>query len=199
MKRIIIFDFDGVIVNSCNMSYRINLSDLPDLEYSEWQSWFDNNVFKSIRKELQNDEYQEHFFNEYGSKICDIKPVDGIDNIIAKISSNNKLVIVSSSSHKAIESYLITYNLRDFFDEILAREVHESKVEKFKKIKDMYRVGFDDCLIITDTLGDIMEASEVGMRSIGVTWGAHNREKLSLGSPLAIVDKPEEIISIIYP
>lgn len=197
MKKVILFDFDGVIVSSCKLSYQINLKDSPNLQYSEWQSWFDGNIFKSIRTELQNDKYQDHFFHEYNSKIGEIEPIRGIKNVITKLALDYKLIIVSSSSFEAIESYLTKYDLRHFFDKVLAREAHESKVEKFKYIKDLYNVEFDDCLIVTDTLGDIGEANEVGMESVGVTWGAHNREKLSLGLPLAIVDKPEEITMVI--
>ncbi|MBU1557929.1 hypothetical protein KKC45_03125 [Patescibacteria group bacterium] len=52
-------------------------------------------------------------------------------------------------------------------------------------------------MFITDTLGDIREASEMDIKSIGVTWGFHNRETLKRGNPFNIAEKPEDLSSAI--
>jgi len=56
-----------------------------------------------------------------------------------------------------------------------------------------YKAKPEDCVFITDTLGDMREAARCGVWSIGVTWGFHERERLEKGNFFAIVDKIEEL------
>ncbi len=47
-------------------------------------------------------------------------------------------------------------------------------------------------------IGDGIElANKVSLKSIGVTWGLHNREILNLGNPAAIISDPNELIPTI--
>ena len=47
--------------------------------------------------------------------------------------------------------------------------------------------------MITDTLGDLREASAVDLKTIAVTWGYHDEETLRKGNPAALVDNPAEL------
>ena len=46
------------------------------------------------------------------------------------------------------------------------------------------------------TVGDILEARAAGVRSVAVTWGWHDRERLVAVSPDFIVDTPERLLSL---
>ncbi len=194
MKKIVIFDFDGVIVDSKHLSYSINKEMMPDLEYSEWESWFEGNLYKKIRKEHANDKSQDLFFEKYNTDIINLLPIDGIPEVIKELANEYTLVIISSSSQKAIGDFLNKYNLLHYFSEILSRETHRNKVDKFHIILNKYKIKPNETLIITDTVGDIKEANEVGVRSVGVIWGVHNEVKLGEISPHFIAKKPLELI-----
>jgi len=194
-KKIIIFDFDGVIVSSMQLCYRLNQKDIPDLEYSEWQSWFEGNFYKSIRPELSGEDYQLPFFEKYNRGVVEILPVEGIKKVIEDLAQKFTLTIISSGTRKAIEQYLKKYDLSSFFEEILAREIHHGKVEKIHMILDRYKVEPTDTLMVTDTVGDIKEAHIAGIKSLGVIWGVHDQEKLTEVSPHFIATNPDEIIA----
>ena len=51
----------------------------------------------------------------------------------------------------------------------------------------------DDCVYITDTLGDMREAGAHHMGTIGCSWGVHDRATLERGLPFRIVDQPAEL------
>lgn len=51
----------------------------------------------------------------------------------------------------------------------------------------------EDCIFVTDTVGDINEAKKLNIDAIGVTWGLHSREILEEAKPLAIIDTIEEL------
>ena len=64
-----------------------------------------------------------------------------------------------------------------------------------------HRLAFNECIFITDTLGDILESNEIGVRTIAVDFGFHDREVLKKGNPVAIISdlsKIEETIKNIY-
>ena len=112
-----------------------------------------------------------------------------------ELANEYTLVIISSSSEESISSFLSKYNLRHHFSEILGRETHRNKVDKFHMILDKYRINPHETLIITDTAGDIKEANDVGVRSIGVIWGVHDEDKLAQVNPHFVAKEPSELIS----
>jgi len=193
-KKVIIFDFDGVIVCSMQVSYSINKKTVPNLEYSEWCGWYEGNVYKTIRKEFSSQAYQDNFFKEYGTAILDLPPVKGISEVIIQLANYYTLAIISSSSQPEIEAYLGKYSLRSYFEDILARETHKNKIDKLHLILHKYKAKTDDALIITDTTGDIKEAEEVGIKSIGVTWGVHDARKLKEANVSFIVTNPQKLV-----
>lgn len=194
MKKIIIFDFDGVIVDSSNLSYSANKEMMPDLEYDEWQSWFEGNLYKKIRKEHQNDKSRDLFFEKYNIGIVDLLPIEGIPEVIKELTNEYTLVIISSASEESIEKFLSKHNLRHYFSEVLGRETHKSKIDKFHIVLKKYNIKPGETLIITDTVGDIKEAHEVGVKSLAVIWGVHSHDKLSQISPHFIAKQPSELI-----
>ena len=83
------------------------------------------------------------------------------------------------------------------FLKVLGSDIHTSKVEKMKFLLGEYQLSAQDCIFITDTLGDIREAAHVSIQTIGVTWGFHDRQTLLSGDPYRIVDEPSEIPKMI--
>ena len=58
-----------------------------------------------------------------------------------------------------------------------------------------YKVKPNGTLIVTDSTGDIKEAKEVGIKSLGVSWGVHNEVALKAENPHFIATKPSDIIT----
>ena len=192
---IIIFDFDGVVVNSIDVSFGINKETVVDLEFSEWQSWFEGNIHEKIRRDLSGEQVQFEFYEKYNERLIELLPVEGIEEVLKKlISMKYKLIINSSSSGRGVNDFLEKYNLKRYFVEVMTREIHRSKVEKFKIIMEKYKIKTDETLIVTDTVGDVKEAKEVGIKSIGVVWGVHDSKKLEENGADFIANEPKDIL-----
>lgn len=69
-----------------------------------------------------------------------------------------------------------------YFSEILGSDVARDKIRKIKMVLDNNDLNAEDCVFITDTLGDILEARQCGIESIAVTWGYHEAERLQKGN-----------------
>jgi phosphoglycolate phosphatase len=194
-NKIIFFDFDGVIVNSCQMSFEINKEVFEDMDYSEIQNWGEGNVYNSKLRENSTEEHISYYFEQYNQRVVEIMPIEGMEEVFKKlILMGYKLVIVSSADEEAIENFLKKYSLDKYFVEILARRAHTSKVEKFKMAFEKYKIKAKETLLVTDSVGDIKEAHEVKMKAIGVIWGLHEKERLEKNGADFIAEKPEDII-----
>jgi phosphoglycolate phosphatase len=194
-NKIIFFDFDGVIVNTCQLSFEINKEMFSDLEYEEMVAWADGNVCNQNLRESYSPYHRDHYFEQYQEKIKSILPVEGIEGVFKKLNSMGyKLIIVSSSDEDSIDGFLKTYGLEKYFIEVMARKYHASKVEKLKNSLDKYKVKAQNTVLITDSTGDVKEAEEVKIKTIGVSWGIHSPERLKERGADFIAGIPEDIV-----
>ena len=203
-NKTLLFDFDGVIVNTFRLSYesmkKVVLNPPNEESYRKWfeKSIYDNEDYKLKNKGSQPSVSEnDSFFKEYTPLLMKEKPVSGMTDVIQELHKTHRLVIISSTINSPVNAYLDKHNLSQYFDGIYGGDTHTSKVAKIKMVFAEFNVTAGDCLFITDTLGDIREAEKAGVKSIGVTWGFHKLETLQKGSPVAIANTPEELLSLI--
>jgi phosphoglycolate phosphatase len=186
-KKLIIFDFDGVIIDSSRLSYDLLVQTNPELDYDSFKKMSNGNFLESVGEIVHNPSFRE----QYRSGVSEIHIAPSIHKAIFELSKKYSLAIVSSASEVTIKMLLNSEGLLEKFQDILGAETHSSKVIKIGSLVEKYSVAPSDIAFITDTLGDIREGNIAGVNSIGVTWGLHNRETLELGSPVVIIEKPE--------
>jgi phosphoglycolate phosphatase len=87
--------------------------------------------------------------------------------------------------------------MTSLFSFLYGYETHKLKTHKFKKVLNDFNIREDECIFITDTLGDILEANEVGIDTIAVDFGYHERERLEKGKPKKIISSFNELIDTI--
>lgn len=194
-NKIIMFDFDGVIVNSCDMALEINREYFGSMEYSEVQDWAEGNVYSKKLREEDGNGSEIYYFEQYSKRVTELIPVEGIENIFKELVKQKfKIIIVSSSDEDVIKNYLEKYNLDKNITKIMARKTHTSKVEKFKMVFKEFKIKPKETLLITDSVGDVKEAHEVKMKAIGVLWGLHERERLERNGVDFIAETPKDIL-----
>jgi phosphoglycolate phosphatase len=197
-NKIIFFDFDGVIVQSSPLIFDITKEFIADIEYSELQKWQEGNIFN--QKLRENDDYDEvsharYYFEQYGKRVKDLAPFKGMEEVFkAIIEMGYLLIIISSSSEGSINDFLVKYDLKKYFGEVLAKETHSGKVEKFKMMLKKYKTEAKNTLMVTDSVGDVKEAMEMKIKTIGVAWGIHDAKKLKEAGADFVAEKPAEII-----
>lgn len=194
-QRFVLFDFDGVIADSAALNYELSVFFSPELNEETYRALYEANVYESLKKlsswrETLPEEYQEKF----GPRMKDeVHLVKGMDVVIKTLHESYTLAIISSTPTSGIESFLVRYGLRDYFADVLGRDVHMSKVEKMRMVLEKYDISSDQCVYITDTLGDMREAQAHSMGTIASSWGVHPRETLEKGIPFRILNTPQEL------
>ena len=120
-----------------------------------------------------------------------------LNETVVTLSSKYLMTVVSSSPDKYITNYLEGEGMEKYFNEILGSDVHKSKVVKINKILEKYKVHPKDAVFITDSLYDILDGNGCGVKSIGVTWGLHNKKELDKGNPIITIDDPRDLLDSI--
>lgn len=199
--KVIVLDFDGVLVDSLKMSYDLMTENIPELSFDEYRNLFNKNIYHSLAT-LQKDSMEDklHFFkNKFLSEKerliegCDL--ANGMQNLLINIKRSGYFIAInSSSSEKTIKKYLEINHLNDVVDAVYGIDTSSSKIEKFSYIFVRFGVSPNECLFITDTIGDVLEANRSGVDTLAVTWGLHKKENF-VGAPIvATADSPEELL-----
>lgn len=200
MKRTLLFDFDGVIVDSFAPAFEASKMICPHTTEEDYQRFFEGNINDAVNIPVVHTEDCRRdidFFEAYIPKMQHVPLVGGMDEVIKTLAEAYRLVIISSTISAPIRELLERFHLEKYFDQFLGNDIHQRKTEKIQMIFDQYAHHPSECVFITDTLGDLREAKEKGVGAIAVSWGFHSRETLQKESPFRIVDTPKELIDAV--
>jgi len=195
-KRFVLFDFDGVITDSFRVCLETAQMRCPHLTEEEYRGLFEGSIDerRKAMKHTPECRLDLDFFSIYTPRMMrEASVVEGMAEAVRELSPSYGLVIISSTVTASIRSLLDKFGLTDCFAEILGSDIRSSKADKIKMIMNQFKLSAEDCVFVTDTLGDIGEASQVGVGSIAVSWGFHSRERLERGKPFRVVEKPEDL------
>ncbi len=190
------FDFDGVLVNTCEFWYKIHKDKNEGLTWERFSSMSNGNFIETQNEMMEKNEYvwpigSEAHYIEALNSVFSIEDI--LHDCVLNLSNNYIVVIVSSASNKVISGFLEKENLRECFSDVFGYEFHYKKTEKIKHLLDKYNLSPKDAVFITDTLGDVVEATECGVRSIAITWGLHKADTFKRGNPELILDDPTKL------
>ncbi|MEI7890498.1 MAG: HAD-IA family hydrolase [bacterium] len=197
--KAIIFDFDGVIHDTYEMAYQIDReSSGGDLTREQHRDFFSGNIFERVVVDEEKAKTQIDKFYELQKEAFKYLKIDeNIKNNLEQLSKDHILFVVSSNWEETLNTYFQNNNFTHIFKEVLGAETHRSKVEKFKLLFEKYNLNVNDCVFVTDTLGDILEGNKVGVKTIAVDFGFHERDRLEKGSPFKIVSSFDEVVGTI--
>ncbi len=195
--KAIIFDFDGVIHNSFGFHYeKVNEFSGAALSEDEFRDVHNGNFFQNKNNKLKDMDWIK-YRNFIYEPMVQLKIEQDTKDTLLALAKSHTLFIISSGGKKNISDYLENNGIRGIFKEILGGEMSRSKIEKFNYVFQKYTLTSNECVFITDTLGDILEANEIGLKTIAVDFGYHSKETLEKGRPFKIISKFKDIAQVI--
>ncbi|MCB9805570.1 HAD family hydrolase [Candidatus Nomurabacteria bacterium] len=202
MKKVILFDFDGVIADTFRMIHSLN-KDYHKLSEDKYRELFKSNIFTETKRILnhQTEEdakrHHDEWFEKYTPALLKQGIFVGMPEAIEELSEDFDMVIISSCESSAIRQFLEKHNLLSYFSDILGSDVHFDKSEKIQMVFDKYDYKNTDCIFVTDTVGDILEAKEKEVPSLVVTWGYHRKEHFLNYDFISFVESPGELPKLV--
>lgn len=177
-KKVIIFDLDGVLINSVDFlrNYMKNKYEgMTDEDFKEIflvNFWDGLNNFKKIAEKKYLIHHEVSKDNRASNN--EIFLYKGVDKLVRDLAKKYILVINSSDNEKFIIERLQHNNIIDFFDFVAGKETSLSKIEKFNFILKKYNVTNEEVVFVTDTVGDVVESEKMNIDYLAVTWGVHS-------------------------
>ncbi len=200
MKKLVLFDFDGVLVNTLKIWFTIHKEANNDFTWESFQAMSEGNFWDKLDESTKQghilpDNAEAKYLSELVDTTFSIE--EAISIVIKALHEKYQIAIVSSGRESSINQFLKKMELDYCFSDVLGLDTHRSKTVKIKSLIDKYSLPLEHIIFITDTLGDIREANDCNVKSIGVTWGLHHRETLEKGEPFAILDDPLHLLETI--
>lgn len=206
----IIFDFDGVLVDSLESLFlawkqiaeefdaKIKITNIE-----QYKGLFKNNVIKMLEsiglseKELERsgEIYFEHV-NKNSPKLF-----EGIKDVLEELSKKHTLVLVSGSSKGVIEKKLQEGGVLKLFKLIIPLiKTQRNKPDPYhiNLAIEKLKVRPEEIIYIGDTAEDIQAAKSANIKDIlGVSYGFGSVDSLTAENPTKIVGSPKEILNFI--
>lgn len=216
MYKACIFDLDGTLTDTVeSLTYSVNatLSELGLSQITEEQckAFVGSGARKLVERslkaagdpELLHVEKAMEVYGRIFKEHCTyhVAPYEGIVEMLDTLKALGvRLAVLSNKPHLQTKDVVATFFGTDTFtcvqgqQEGIPRKPDPTAV--FMIAKEL-NVATEECLYIGDSDVDMQTGNAAGVTSIGVTWGFRTREVLKENGAVYIVDKAEEIISIV--
>ncbi len=202
LPRMVIFDFDGVIIDSLKVIEQFDQWLYPGLTDEEWKETNYGNYFQKMhphehkRRVVTDDQMHQKREEFYTIKSkCAIFP--GLKECIMNIPEDTICVLNSNSKLGGVLPFLQIHGLDKKFSFLATKEVSPSKQDKLLLSLEKYNVKKEDAVFVTDTVGDLLEGEAVGINVIAVTWGIHSKQDFLEYGPYKIAENAEELRKVI--
>ena len=188
MKKLVIFDLDGTLLNTIadlaqSTNHALSVLGYPTHEESAYNFMVGNGINKLFERALPEGEKSEEnvlrvrkeFIPYYDAHNADkSRPYPGIPELLEQLQSLGLQIAVASNKYQGV-------NVKPdptIVDDILSIAKTDRK----------------DVLYVGDSGVDMQTAINAGVTSCGVTWGFRPRTELEEFHPDYIADKAEEIL-----
>lgn len=195
---VVIFDFDGTIVDSFHLVYELfknhfetmkipfmNETDFKQKISADWKS-FVKNLSRDYNIQIP---ISEESIDKYVRVLTDAHLIPGIKDLIIKLSTQGiKLAIVSTSVKQAITEKLTKHGFH--FDVVISGydlNITDKSILLSKAIEAL-NVDPTKIIYIGDMEDDILAGKKAGVKTIALTTGFHPYEKLKKLNPDALLN-----------
>jgi len=197
---LIMFDYDGVIVDSLEVFTSRFTQACRENGFNEVNAsedvlgLFDGNVYETMMSRGLDESTIDNILKRYellqGEQLADLELFNGIKEALERISEEHQVYVITSNLSSATMR-ILHQNGIECFKGVIGAEKEKSKIKKIQNIMALHP-GIP-AYYVGDTKGDMIEGKNAGTQTIGVTWGWHTSSKLKEGFPDYLFNTPEEL------
>jgi phosphoglycolate phosphatase len=198
-SKLIMFDFDGVIVDSLDHQCRAFVETLraegfADLATAErFLEFTEGNWFEALAAADVPPSVVSEVENAFGAAPSpELFPE--MATVVERLAAAHRVIVITSSRTDLVERVLAEHSVRGVA-EVIGGDQDESKTRKI----DNARRRFGRALAawyVGDTVGDILEARRAGVGTVGVAWGWHGVERLRRANPDHMAHAPSDLLDL---
>ena len=216
-KKLILFDYDGTIVDSAKMIVKgaieaFRMCGLPDPDPNKVRenigkplaTALDSYAPKGyeVNPEMISNAYRKWYAEQGRLGLQDEPLYPGMFKLINDLKNHKEfnIGVATNKSRIALNNGLSKHNLNEIFDITLTMEEARPKPDPDMAIQAMSKLNIEkrSTVIVGDTINDIGLGVNSGINSIGVAWGYNSIEMLrNQGADFIVKDSKELFDTII--
>lgn len=181
MIKAIIFDFDGLIIDTETAWYEafkeslnFHQAELPLEEFAKCIGTDDTVLYEYFRKQLgescNTEEIKSRAYEIHKEKMAAVQAREGVKEYLQEAKrSGYKIALASSSSREWVNHFLGKLSLLSYFEVIVTRD----DVEKVKPAPDLYLKALNDlnieageAIVFEDSLNGLNAAVAAGLKCV---------------------------------
>ncbi len=215
MKRVVIFDLDGTLLNtigdlahSCNTV--LTRHSLPTYTYDEYRWFVGNGVMRLVERAIPEDLRTEErvaalraeFVEYYQANIAQYTtPYEGVTELLESLQEEGIALAVASNKYQEGTRKLVAHYFPTIhFVAVVGQRAGVPLKPDPQIIFDIEQEsGYtaEEILYVGDSGIDMETATAAGVESVGVAWGFRSIEELQKSGADHIVHTPAEILQLI--
>ena len=215
MKKLVIFDLDGTLLNTiadlaAATNQALQYYGYPTHETEAYRFFVGNGINKLFERALPEGERTEEnvlkirsqfipYYDEHNADLS--RPYPGISELLKTLQQQGIMIAVASNKYQAATRKLIAHYFPEInFVEVLGqREGIPAKPDPSIVNEIMTKAGVKqgDILYVGDSNVDMQTAHHAGVTAIGVAWGFRPRTELEALHPAHIIEKAEELLPLL--
>lgn len=211
MKKAVIFDLDGTLLNTLDdladsTNYALAKFGYPTRTIEEVRQFVGNGVAKLIERAIPEGKNNPNFekclaiFKEnYAQNMYNkTAPYNGIIEMLSNLKSKGiKIAVVSNKFDLAVKELC-----KKYFEEFIDFAAGENEAQGIKKkpapdtvisVLNEFNFAPEDAVYVGDSDVDIMTAKNSKMPCISVTWGFRDKKFLLENGATILINAPSEI------
>lgn len=211
MKKTVIFDLDGTLLNTLDdladsTNYALSRFGYPTRTIEEVRQFVGNGVAKLIERAIPEGKNNSNFekclsvFKEnYAQNMYNkTAPYNGIIEMLSNLKSKGiKIAVVSNKFDLAVKELC-----KKYFEGFIDFAAGENEAQGIKKkpapdtvisVLNEFNFASDDAVYVGDSDVDIMTAKNSKMPCISVTWGFRDKKFLLENGATILINAPSEI------
>jgi phosphoglycolate phosphatase len=223
MPRAILFDLDGTLVDTRAASWELfsetNLAFALGIDSREaFFRAFEGNFFESLARLCPDAERaaaaKTHFMELLRTRYSP-PLIPGMVDVVRALAPHCTLAVISTNGLEAIRRILVEAGIATCFSHVFSGDVEPRKSVSIRRFLGDHRyaaqrlcspayhdvqqsnvaLAADDVVLVTDTVGDVIEAREAGVCAVGVAWGMHTERQLKEAGAARVALWPQELVA----
>ena len=215
MKKLVIFDLDGTLLNTIadlahSTNYALNKLGYPTHEIEKYNFMVGNGIDKLFERALPEGEkskenvlrVRKEFVPYYDIHNADDScPYPGIPELLSYLQDAGVQIAVASNKYQAATQKLVDHYFPEIHFTAVFGQREGVKVKPdpiiVSDILEVAKVAKEEVLYVGDSGVDMQTAANAGVTACGVTWGFRPRTELEEFNPSYIADTAGEIKKLI--
>ena len=211
MRPAILFDLDGTLIDSIELILGAARHAFVGFDGrapsdEEWRAGIGRPLQAVLREFAPDDAEAARLFGRYRAYQLEhhdrlVRPYGGIVDVVRALADvGHPMALVTSKSDWMAEKAMVLVGLDRLIPTIVGCDTcvnHKPHPEPVERALALLGVPAADALFVGDSPHDVESGRAAGVATVGVTWGAFNREELDRAGAGVVIDRVEELPGVV--